>query len=845
MSKALSPLHNPALGAFRVILSASCPEEILQEAYNLKNAMEKAPGGCPFEVAGEFSGSPNRELFEQMKADAVLLPESITEAGDWLFEECLCISVSSSASKLLSREGRHPLITAPESCLLGGRTILELALGNFSRDTEGNIYHKEKEIPDGWHLENWKQYKPRHECRTEKLLYPDSIAVIGASSKPGIGRSIMENIVNDGFTGKKYAINVRGEDVLNVKGYKSIMEIEDPVDLAVIATPAKTVPEIVESCGKKGVHALIIISAGFSETGEEGEAAQNELKEIANRYNMRISGPNCMGHMNVKVNMNTTIVKAHIKKGNVAFAAQSGAVGAAVLDFAEELGIGFSSIVSLGNQVDINICDLLPFYEEDENTRVIVLYLESILEPHRFWNLASKMTKPVILIKAGRTSVGMAAASSHTGSLAGNDKVAEAIIKKAGIIRLDSLEQCFNCAAALSKMPYLKSNRVAVITNAGGPGILISDVLSSGGFELPEPGEKLRGYLKENLMKEASTRNPIDVVAPAPPEHYNLSLKAILESKEYDAILLCCIPPATIDINVVAENIAPLLKEAEIPVLTNFFGPSFCKTAKDIMRQNNIPTFHYPEQMASTLSKMMAPKKYAAGELVRPGRKIINRAGEILALVQKGQYLPIREAYSLLSLFGIEVPKTALLHSEEDALSLKLSFPIAAKIDHSGIVHKSDVGGVRLNINSNEEMALVTKDFLNRFPGANGVHVQEMVPEGLELIVGSVKDPQLGPAVMVGLGGVWVEVMKDIAFGYPPLCKEEAMTMINSLRCEPLLSGHRGKAGVNKDALCEMIQRVSVMLLSLPGIAELDLNPVIYDPAKDKFIAADARIRKE
>ena len=262
------------------------------------------------------------------------------------------------------------------------------------------------------------------------------------------------------------------------------------------------------------------------------------------------------------------------------------------------------------------------------------------------------------------------------------------------------------------------------------------------------------------------------------------------------------------------------------------------------MRKNKIPLSPYPEQLAVMLSGMRTPKKYAAEELRRPNRTTVREAEELLALLPDGEYLPVKEAYSLLRSFNICVPNTALLRKEEDALSLKLSFPIVAKIDHPEIIHKSDVGGVKLNIKSNEEMADVTKDFLQRFPGANGVHVQEMVPDGLELIIGSVRDGLLGNSVMVGLGGVWVEVMKDISFGFPPLGKEEAMDMINSLRCEPLLAGYRGKGGVSKEALCELLQRVSTMLLSLPGIAELDLNPVIFDPAKNEFIAADARIRK-
>jgi acetyltransferase len=752
--------------------------------------MEQTTEGCPFEIAGEFGNEAGPDLLRTMEADAVLLFDKDSAGG--LTEEYLVISIGKSGSQLLAKNGTFPLVTAPGSGLIGARTLLELVSGNFSTDEGGHVYYKGKEAPGGLRIENWEENKPKFQRRTDKLLYPDSVAVIGASAKPGIGRSIMENLVRDGFTGRKYAVNMRGEDVLSVKGYKSIGDIPDPVDLAVIATPGKTVPEIAEACGKKGVCSLIVISAGFREIGGEGVAAQEKLIEIADRYNMRMIGPNCMGEMNVKVNLNATILTSPVVKGNIAFATQSGAIGAAILDNAEDLGIGFSSIVSLGNQADITVCDLLPFYEQDEHTRVVVLYLESILEPNRFWRLAAKMTKPILLIKAGSTSAGMAAASSHTGSLAGNDQVAEAIIRKAGIVRMHSLEECFICAAALSNMPNVAGNRVGLLTNAGGPGILISDALSGKGFTLPATSEKLKTFLQNNLMQEASTRNPIDIVAPAPPEHYVLSARAMLDSGEYDALLICCVPPATVDTAKVAEALAPVLREAPVPVLTSFFGLTLGRGARDIMRQNLIPTCQYPEQLALMLSGMRKQKKYAPEPVHRPGRNIIKAAEKILHSVPDGEYLQVKDAYALLDSFGIRVPKTGLLCNEEDALSLNLAFPVVAKIDHPAIIHKSDIGGVRLNINSSAEMAEVTKDFLERFPGANGVHVQEMVPDGLELIIGSVRDGLLGASVMVGLGGIWVELMKDVAFGYPPLGKEEAMDMINRLRCEPLLAGYRG-----------------------------------------------------
>lgn len=740
---------------------------------------------------------------------------------------------------------RHYLrLVNEQGRLVGARTVLELALGNFATDEAGTVYYMGKESSGGQRIENWEENKPMYQRRIDKLLYPDSVAVIGASQKPGIGNAIMQNIVNGGFTGAKYAVNVRSEDVLGAKGYASISEIPDNVDLAVIATPGKTVLQLAEECGKKGVHALVCISAGFKEVGGEGIAAQEKLIEIVNRYNMRLIGPNCMGEMNIKSKLNATILSGEIVKGNIAMVTQSGSIGAALLDYAEELGIGFSSLVSLGNQADINVCDLLPFYDEDEHTSIIVLYLESILDPVRFWKTASMIKKPIILLKSGNSAAGMAAASSHTGSLAGNDKVVNALIQKSGVVRVQSLEECFICASALAHMPRVQGNRVGLLTNAGGPGILIADALSQYNFDIPKASEQLQATLRAGLMAEATVQNPMDVVATAPPEHYVLAAQAMIDSGEYDSLLVCCVPPATVDTTKVAQALAPVLRDSKIPVLTNFFGPTMGKGAREVMLQNHIPTSQYPEQIATMLAGMREPVRNAGAETKRVPRAAVKNAEEILSTVASGDYLPAEPTFALLQGFGIHAAANALLKNAKQIKETALTFPAVAKIDHPDIVHKSDVGGVRLNIQAEQELEEVVNDFLTRFPGANGVFVQEMVPSGIELIIGSVRDDALGNSVMIGLGGLWVEVMKDVAFGYPPLTQEEAMALINSLRCEPLLAGYRGKEGVNKDVLAALLQKISAMLLALPNIGEIDLNPIIYNPAKDAFVAVDARIRK-
>ena len=740
---------------------------------------------------------------------------------------------------------RHYLgLVNAQNRLIGARTLLEIALGNFQWGENGEIYYLGKRMPQGVWIEDWQERKPRHARNMGKLLYPKSVAIIGASLKPGIGQAIMTNLLRDGFTGNAYAVNVRGEDVGTAKGYCTVLDIPEEVDLAVIATPSKTVLGIAEECGKKGVGALVCITAGFKEVGGAGIIAEQQLLDICNRYNMPFIGPNCMGLMSAAANVNVTILHSAIKKGNVALITQSGAIGAGMLDAAEALGIGFSSIISLGNQSDVNVVDILPNLDRDEHTKVIALYLESIIEPFRFYQAAARINKPILLLKSGASEAGASAASSHTGSLAGDDKVAEALIKKAGIRRMESLEDLYQTAAALAHMPSGEGNRIALLTNAGGPGTLITDAISNRGFKLPTPSDELRSYLDENLMAEASTKNPIDVVATAPPKHYALTAKKMLESGEYDGLLVCCVPPATVDTEEVAKALVPIFKDTKLPVLTNFFGVTLGAKARKIMLENNIPTSVYPEQMGNILSGMKKVNQVRDMLTSRPGKKVVEQAKNIIKRNKCGDYLPVDDTYEVLRLFGIKAAKSGLVKEAGEIPTLGLDYPVVAKIEHPEIVHKSDVGGVRLNIQSEEELAQVVNDFLAKFSGAVGVFVQEMLPPGIELIIGSVKDPALGSALMVGQGGTLVEVMKDVAFGYPPVAKNEAMDLVDSLRIAPLLEGYRGKPGVNKEELAELLEKVSSMILALPEIGELDLNPILYHPEKDIFLAADARIRR-
>lgn len=745
---------------------------------------------------------------------------------------------------------------------VGSRTIYEIAMGHFCRDTDGRVFYRGEAAPLGISIESWDENEPLYARHTAALLRPQSIAVVGASARGGIGHAIVKNIEAVDFGGKAYAVNRGGEDVSATPGYTSVLEVPGQLDMAVITVPSKYVLQVAEECGQKGVKAVVCISAGFREVGGEGVAAERELIRIVDKYNMRLLGPNCMGISNndPAVRLNTTILHDIPRDGNIAFVTQSGGLAAVLLDYAEHLGIGFSTIASLGNQADVTVNDLLPLLVEDEQTQVIMLYLEQIADYQRFTEMAAKITrrKPIILLKAGRTSAGAAAAGSHTGSLAGDDQVADALIRKCGVIRAESIHQAYFLAAALSRMPRMQGNRVGVVTNGGGPGILASDSLSHHGFELPELSEQARESLAPQLMAEASTRNPIDVVAPAPPEHYAAALRAMVESGQYDAVVVLCIPPATIDTGNVARGVAAEIEKIgaaarDIPILSCFFGPNLGLAGRQAMSAAGIPVVEYPEQLAEILDAMRdIPATYSAEE--EPPYAV---AGEIQAEVKAviesaapGEFLSAENAEKVLAAYGLNtvpslfVPSSAGSAEIEQALSAsRITFPVVAKIDHAEVLHKSDEGGVVLNIADNSALLSTITELNTRFAGARGVLVQQQLSSATEVIIGAIKDPSVGHAEMVGMGGTGVELLGDVAFAHVPFNADEARRAIMSLKNAPLLTGYRGSTPLNLDDLVEKMLRLNRLLVDFPEISEIDLNPLLYSTHTSRFYIADYRVR--
>lgn len=732
--------------------------------------------------------------------------------------------------------------------LVGARTVLELALGNFATDEEGRLCYKGEPAPTGLCFESWEENKPFFERDRTKLFYPDSVAVIGASSRPGMGNAIVRNMLDLGYTGRLYAVNRKGEPVHGVPGYGSVLDIPDTVDTAVLAVPSGGVLAVAEDCGKKGVKAMICITAGFREVGGEGAARERKLLEIVDKYNMCMTGPNCMGLANTsdRVRLSATILDKSPRKGHVAFLTQSGALGASLIDFADELDVGFSVVVSLGNMANINPCDLLPLLEEDENTELICMYMETLPEPYRFERVMARMTKPVIMVKSGRTAAGAKAASSHTGSMACNDSVADALLRKCGVIRAENLEDAFLLASAMGKMPRIKGKRVGIISNAGGLGTLTTDVLVKYGFELPELSPEEQAALAPQLLPEASTHNPLDLVAPAPPAHYAAAAHAMIDSGLYDAIIVDCVPPALIDTGEVAQAMVDILNSTDIPIFSCFFGPNLGAKGRAVMKKGGIPTFSFPDQMVRTMAYMVEkPKREPFRFEQTLSMEDRLEANAILARTPRGAYLAPDDCFRLLSLYGVPVAANAYLACGEDPAALALPYPVVAKIDHPDIVHKSDVGGVRLGVGSAEELRALLTEWAEKFPGLRGVQVQQQISGSLEMIVGASVDPALGHSILTGLGGTLVEVLKDVAIGHVPLSPTDAEEMLASLRCAKLLDGYRGSEGADKEGFERILYCVNQLLLDHPEIREMDVNPLIYDPARRGFFAVDGRIRRD
>jgi len=695
---------------------------------------------------------------------------------------------------------------------------------------------------------------------------PRSVAVIGASQNPeSLGNMAFTQLIHNNFKGVAYPVNPKADFVSAVKAYPSVLDIPGDVDLAVIIVPAKAVLSAVEQCGRKGVRGMVIITAGFSENGEEGKKLEAQIVDVARSYGMRMVGPNCMGVINTspEYSMNATFSPVFPPPGNIAFASQSGGLGLAILKYARNLNIGISSFASIGNRADVSSNDLMQYWKDDPMTDVILLYLESFGNPRKFARIARSvsMVKPIIAMKSGRTSVGSKAAASHTGAMATSDAVIEALFKQTGIIRVDTLEELFDVAHLLSQQPVPKGKRVAILTNGGGPGILTADACISRGLELPDLSEKTKAKLKEILPDLASVNNPIDMIAGASGDEYATTLKLLLDNDNFDVVIALLIAPVTGRVSGVAraiKNIAPEYRKRGKTLVASFMSMRGAPAELIPDKGPSVPSFSYPEATAMAIAKA-----YEYGQWVKRSKGNLPEFSDIdrknarhiieLAMTKgagKPAWLDAHLVEDLLDCYGIKTVKSATAITAEEASveSEKLGFPVVIKLLSETIAHKTEVGGVVLNVRSPLEAEQAFNQIKERLAGIGkepemqGVTIQKMIPDGTEVIIGVTQDPSFGPLILFGLGGIYTELFKDTTFRIHPLTDIDAYEMVRAVKAFKLLEGWRGSTPRDIEALEELLLRISVMIEDIPEISELDLNPVkVLDKGKG-YTVVDFRI---
>jgi acetyltransferase len=684
------------------------------------------------------------------------------------------------------------------------------------------------------------------------LFKPRTVAVIGASNKElNIGNRILKNLIDFGFKGKLFPVHPTEEYVRNIKAYKSILEIPDEVDLAHIVIKNVYVPKVLEDCGKKGVKVVIINSAGFREIGKEGLELEEKLLQLARKYKLRIFGPNCQGIMNsdpnVSVYANFTFTK--IKPGNISILAQSGGVGEVINNRFSELGIGIRMYASNGNACDISIQEILEYWGEDEETKVIVLHIESLDDPKEFMNVAKRITKrkPILGMKSGRTEEGAKAITSHTGALVGKDTTTELIFEKCGILGFRTIEELCAAAIAFVNQPLPKGSRIGIVTNSGGPGILATDECIDLGLSLPELSQKEREKLKQNLLPHAAISNPIDVLATGGPKEYSIAVNTLLQAENIDAVLVNFITPFFVDCEAIARELEKLSYNLTKPLLCVLMTnkKEWSKTI-EIIKNSRIPVYSFPEVAARALAAMCkysAWKEKYVEEIPKLLKADKNKASTILSKVtrEKETYLINKNAYELLSCYDIPLAKYGFGKSLEQLVELadEIGYPVALKLISKEFIHKTDAGALALNIKNKEELKRSFELLTTKFGTAEYL-VQEYI-RGKELIIGAKAVDKLGHLIMFGLGGIYVELFKDVIFKLAPITVTEAKEMITSIKSYPLLKGMRGEKSIDFQALTDTILRVSQLVTELPEIKELDLNPVIVDEKYSKVV--DVRIK--
>jgi len=691
----------------------------------------------------------------------------------------------------------------------------------------------------------------------EKMFNPDSVAVIGASRTQGkVGRAVLENLIND-FKGHIIPINPKADEVLGLPCYPSILDVPSGagIDLAVIVVPAGFVPDVINDCGHAGVKNIIVISAGFKESGVEGAKLERRSVEIAQEHGMRIVGPNCLGIIDTTSKLNASFAASMAHSGNIALMSQSGAICTATLDWADAKHVGFSKFISLGNKADLAENDFLKVFVEDDSTTVIVAYLEGIRNGQEFIEVARSVSKlkPIIMVKSGRTAVGSRAVSSHTGTLAGSDEAYNAAFRQSGVIRADSVEEMLDFSRAFSSQPIPDGNRIAIITNAGGLGILTADACSENGLSMASFEESTIARLRERLPPAANFYNPVDVLGDASAQMYGYALEVILDDPNVDGIILLTSPQAMTAVGEIAEIVVENAGSSAKPILCSFVGGTRIADGERILNAQHIPNYPFPERAVSSMHALCSyaeikKQTYSAPSVIKADKKsaafILDNASKL-----KQRTLGL-ESFDILKAYNIPAVKTANTRTLPETIAAceEIGYPVVMKIVSPDISHKSDVGGIRLNLENADDVERAYHTMMasvrRYMPHAviSGVQIQEMVTGGKEVIIGMNRDVQFGPLLMFGLGGTYVEFLKDVSFSVAPINTDDARHMITSIKTYPLLTGVRGEEPSDIDSIVDTLTRVSRMVVDFPQILEFEINPLMVLPEGQGCVAMDIRL---
>ena len=693
----------------------------------------------------------------------------------------------------------------------------------------------------------------------DKIMKPRSIALVGASTREHtIGSDILKRLLDYGYKGELYLVNPKGGEIAGLPVYPTVSELPGPVDLAILVINAKHVLNTLEECHQKGILGLCIISAGFKETGPEGLELERELSRRLKAYGMRCVGPNCLGVVNTHpdIRMDGCFAEALPERGDIGFVSQSGALGGGILNILKDLNLGFAQFISIGNQADINAEDALAYWKDEKDVRQILLYMESIQNPSNFRKIASQLTrqKPVLALKAGRSAAGASAASSHTGALAGADKAADALLRQCGVIRESSLQQLFSSAKVFSQCPIPQGDRIAIVTNSGGPGIMATDAIVEAHMQMAQLSDKTKAILRDFLPAAASVKNPVDMIASAPLEHYRRTVSCVLADPGVDMVIVIYLPFLGLkDIDVARELSKLKADYPDKPIVGVFMTTAdfFSKLGEE---QLSVPFYMYAEEAVQALKRLNRQRLWVQRPKENFPRFQVDKASVASVLKQMRAenrlQLSTRESLEVLRAYGVRTCHEALAHSEDEALKVAnaIGYPVVMKITSKTTSHKTDIGGVVVNIRSDAQLRQEYQAVMTRLAdkglleGLEGVLIQEMIQSSREFVSGIATDPQYGPMIMFGLGGIFIEVMKDVAFRLAPLSDLDAKDLIREIRSFPLLGEVRGKAPAQLSQLEETLLRLSQLVGDFPEIEELDINPLMISDSSGEAIAVDSRI---